>query len=405
MTRFASFRLPIALLATAALAMSAPLHAANNLTVLHAFDKTDGEYPQGQLVQGPDGAFYGITTYGGLNGYGEIFRVDASGDFSILYSFPKSGAGSPISGLVLMDDGFFYGTTPRLHVCGDTPPRNPRCKIFGGGTVFRVAADGTFTTLHVLNKAGQLQVSGPLTDVGDDLLYGVATLGGANNIGGVYAISTDGIYVPLASFLGATTGGPSQGGLTRGVDGNFYGTTYKGGAHDAGTVFRMTPDGTITTLYAFTGGADGRSPNGTLLQGSDGRFYGGAGGGTVFAITTGGALTVLHTFDGTDGTGVQDRLAEGDDGWLYGTSLGGGNNNGGTLYRLSKDGQQFEVLHMFTPQEGTSPRSGPIFGSDGRLYGTVSGNGGPSASGSIYAFDLTALRNAKPSQQDDQRAR
>jgi uncharacterized repeat protein (TIGR03803 family) len=404
MNRIASFCIQSAFLATVALACAFPTRAAGGLTVLHAFDKTDGAFPQARLVQGPDGGFYGTTTYGGQNGDGVVFRVDASGGFSTLYSFPKSGAVSPLSGLVLMDDGFFYGSTPRLQVCGDTPPRNPRCKIFGGGSVFRIAADGTFATLHVFKNFLHPRVNGPLTDGGDNLLYGVGTTGGADDIGIAYAISTDGIYVPLADFHEATTGGPSFGGLTRAADGNLYGTTNHGGAHLDGTVFRMTPDGTMTTLYDFTNGADGGHPSGNLLQGSDGRLYGGAGT-TLFAITTGGALTVLHTFDGTDGTGVQDRLAEGDDGWLYGTSLGGGSNNGGTLYRLSKDGQQFEVLHMFTPQEGTSPRSGPIFGSDGRLYGTLSGNGGPRVSGSIYAFDLTAARAAKPSRPDDQRAR
>lgn len=373
------------------LALAGPLYAADGLTVLHAFNTTDGLSPAGRLVQGPDGAFYGTTTYGGLNDFGEVFRVDASGDFSILYSFPKTGGVNPQGALVLMDDGFFYGTTPNLNYCRDTP-RGPFCKTLGSGTVFRVGADGSFATVHVFKNLRTHQFIDPLTDGGDGLLYGMTAVGGPETYGFAYAISTDGIYVPLADFHQATGGRP-YGGLTRGTDGNFYGTASDGGAHGYGTVFRMSPDGTMTTLYSFTGGADGRWPRTTLLQGSDGRLYGGAGT-TVFAITTGGELTVLHTFDNPDTPGVIEKLVEGADGYLYGTSIDSDYPLGG-LYRMSKDGRLFEVLHQFTAQEGTQPSSGLIFGGDGRLYGTTwtSGNG---FGGTVYAFDLTALRKAKP---------
>jgi uncharacterized repeat protein (TIGR03803 family) len=159
----------------------------------------------------------------------------------------------------------------------------------------------------------------------------------------------------------------------------------------------MTPNGAIATLYSFTGGIDGATPYGSLLQGSDGRFYGGASGGgngsgTIFAMTTDGELSVLHSFNGGDGTAPVDTLVEGDDGYLYGVG-GGGYQGYGTLYRLAKDGRQFMNLHLFATQDGTHPSSAPIFGSDGRLYGTTIQYGGsPGASGSVYAFDLSAPR-------------
>jgi uncharacterized repeat protein (TIGR03803 family) len=392
MNRTASARLASALLATAGLATSVPLHAANGITVLHSFNYDDGQYPEGRLVQGLDGAFYGTTYGGGQQHQGEVFRVDASGGFSILHSFDGEDGQSLDSGLVLVDDGNFYGTTPQTVYC-----RHSICSGYGG-TVFRIGTDGAFATLHTFMYApGEGYQPGPLTVGSGDLLYGLTVQGGGpGGEGTAYAIATDGTLVTLATF-DIANGGLPYGGLTRGADGNFYGTTSIGGANSKGTVFRMTPDGEITTLYSFTGGSDGDTPYGDLLQGSDGRFYGGASGGgdgagTIFAITTTGALTVLHSFNGGDGTAPVDALVEGDDGDLYGVG-GGGYQGYGTLYRLSKDGRRFMNLHLFATQDGTYPSSAPIFGNDGRLYGTTIQYGGsPGASGSVYAFDLSAPR-------------
>ncbi len=390
MNRIASVRLPSALLAIAALALSAPLHAANGISVLHSFNYADGQYPEGRLVQGPDGAFYGTTYACGLHQQGEVFRVDASGHFSILHSFDGEDGQSLDSGLVLMDDGAFYGTTPQTAYC-----HGSLCSGYGG-TVFRMAPDGTFATLYTFKASSAGWQPGPLVDGGGGLLFGLTVQGGSGSEGTAFAVATDGTLASLAAFDGAN-GGLPYGNLIRATDGDFYGTTSVGGAHNKGTVFRMTPDGTITTLYSFSGGSDGATPYGSLLQGSDGRFYGGASGGgngagTVFAITTSGALTTLHSFNGGDGTGPVDTLVEGDDGYLYGVG-GGGYQGYGSLYRLSRDGRKFTTLHLFTTQDGVHPASAPIFGSDGRLYGTTLQYGGaPGASGSVYAFDLSAPR-------------
>ena len=390
MNRIAFARLSSALVAACALAMSTPLNAANGITVLHSFDYDDGQYPEGRLVEGTDGAFYGTTYGGGARHLGEIFRIDAAGQFTILHSFIGDDGESLDSGLVLMDDGRFYGTTPQTVFC-----HGSLCSGYGG-TVFRVAADGTFATLHTfIGTAGGWQ-PGPLARGGSGLLYGLTVQGGTGSEGTAYAIATDGTQVPLANFNGAN-GGLPYGGLLRGSDGNFYGTTSVGGAHNKGSVFRMTPDGAIATLYSFTGGSDGGTPYGDLLQGSDGRFYGGAsaggnGAGTIFGITADGTFTVLHAFGGADGTAPVDALSESADGFLYGVG-GGGNQGYGTLYRLAKDGGRFMILHLFQTQDGVHPSSAPIFGSDGRLYGTTTQYGGaPGASGSVYAFDLSAPR-------------
>ncbi|MGA2373128.1 MAG: choice-of-anchor tandem repeat GloVer-containing protein [Candidatus Korobacteraceae bacterium] len=127
----------------------------------------------------------------------------------------------------------------------------------------------------------------------------------------------------LASFNGAN-GAELYASLVQGSDGNFYGTTYSGGANDYGTVFKITPTGTLTTLYSFcsqTNCVDGKYPYAGLVQGSDGNFYGttslGGGAhrwGTVFKITSSGTLTTLHSFDGTDGNGPEAALVQASDG-------------------------------------------------------------------------------------------
>ena len=130
------------------------------------------------------------------------------------------------------------------------------------------------------------------------------------------------------AFTGADGTNPYAS-LIQGTDGNFYGTTSSGGNFNFGTVFQMTPSGAVTVLHAFTGGTDGGSPYASLIQATDGNFYGtasagGMGAGTVFQITPSGAFTVLHAFTGADGAAPYAALIQGADGNFYGTTANGG---------------------------------------------------------------------------------
>src|SRR6267378_1166542 len=146
----------------------------------------------------------------------------------------------------------------------------------------------------------------------------------------------------LAAFGPAGPQNP-QAPLIQGTDGNFYGTTSQGGASNAGTVFQLTPAGTLTVLYTFTGGTtDGATPNAGLIQATDGNFYGTTvnGGafstGTVFQLTPAGTLTVLHEFaGGTDGAAPVAGLIQAADGNFYGTTTQGGASNAGTVFQLT----------------------------------------------------------------------
>src|SRR5208337_2819999 len=167
--------------------------------------------------------------------------------------------------------------------------------------------------------------------------------------GTVFKITPSGKLTTLYSFCSVggtacTDGSGPQAGLIQATDGNFYGATYDGGANGSGTVFKITPKGTRTTLHSFcsqTGCTDGYYPWAGLIQATDGNFYGttseGGGAtsaGTVFMITPAGTLTTLHSFDGTDGGQPYSGLVQGYDGNFYGTTSTDARGNG-TVFKLS----------------------------------------------------------------------
>jgi uncharacterized repeat protein (TIGR03803 family) len=171
----------------------------------------------------------------------------------------------------------------------------------------------------------------------------------------------------------------------QGTDGNFYGTTAVGGASvsSGGTVFKITPEGTLTTLYSFcslTNCADGANPHAGLIQASDGNFYGTTyvggtpGVGTVFKITPGGALTTLHSFMGTDGEEPEGGLIQASDGDFYGTTVNGGTNQAGTVFKITPGGT-LTTLYSFCSatrcSDGAYPVAGLIQATDGNFYGTT----------------------------------
>ena len=176
-----------------------------------------------------------------------------------------------------------------------------------------------------------------------------------------------------------TDGADPWAGLVQATDGNFYGTTYQGGANGAGTVFKITAGGVLTTLHSFDG-TDGADPFAGLVQATDGSFYGttyyggaGSGYGTVFKITAGGVLTRLHSFDSTDGANPHAELVQATDGNFYGTTYNGGANAAGTVFKITAGGV-LTTLHRFDFTDGAYPRARLVQATDGSFYGTTSGN-------------------------------
>jgi uncharacterized repeat protein (TIGR03803 family) len=364
------------------------------LTRLHLFFEAEwGSEPVDQLIQGTDGNFYGTTWTGGgpvagaTDKYGgTVFRLTSTGDLTILHRFSGPDGYGPIAGLVQGTDGFFYGTT---YYGGSSAT----CSAPEGcGTVFRIGPAGALTTLHVFGDPEGTNPHGRLVQGLDSHFYGTTAFGGSPGGGGsIFRVTSAGEFSVVHQFLGPDGWAPWAG-LTRGSDGNLYGTT-SSGYPGYGTVFRITPDGIFTTLHYFWEN-EGRRPYGGLQEGSDGKFYGTTyeggtaaacslvrGCGTVFRVGPSGDFVTLHNFSGVDGQMPQSPPVQGADGNWYGTAGAGGTGTCsdplgcGTVYRMTPGGA-VTTLYAFSEEEGKSPL-GLIVGTDGILYGpTIFGGWG-----------------------------
>jgi len=243
---------------------------------------------------------------------------------------------------------------------------------------------------------------GGLIQASDGNLYGVTYGGGANCCGALFKITPDGTETVLHYFTGGSTDGLSPvGSLIEASDGNFYGVTDEGGTSNNGVVFKITPTGTESVLYSFDGGTtDGANPVGSLIQASDGSFYGvtrlggTSGYGVLFKITPGGTETVLHSFAGgtaNDGATPIGPLIQGSDGNLYGVTYEGGASYDGVAFKSTLSGAE-SVLYSFHggTTDGANPAGGLIQASDGNFYG-VTQYGGPNggAVGAGVVFKMT----------------
>jgi uncharacterized repeat protein (TIGR03803 family) len=364
-------------------------HAAQaGVVVLHGFDYDDGQYPEGRILQGQDGRFYGTTYGGGANHLGTVFSVGPDGSFSLLHSFDGTDGYSLDSGLAQRPDGRLVGSTPQGSIVIN------HVSTGFGGTVFQLAPDGSgFTTLKSFAAGDAVYGAEPgaPVDGGDGNFYAVQRTGGPNGLGTVIRVAGDGTVSVIHAFS-SSEGYSPQNGLTRGSDGNLYGAlAYGPGGNPNGALFRLTLGGALTVLHTFNQ-TDGRLPASQLAEMGDGYLYGvtiGGGpadAGTVFRIDSGGTLTTLHAFTGSDAN-EPVGLARGPDGLLYGLSFSGGPSGGGTIFRIDSTGKLL-VLHLLAGIDGTHPLAAPIFGSDNRLYGTTTQYGGaPGAAGSVFAFD------------------
>ncbi|MGH9497534.1 MAG: choice-of-anchor tandem repeat GloVer-containing protein [Terriglobales bacterium] len=364
-------------------------------TTLRRFNKTDGTNPLASLVQGMDGGLYGVTPSEGPYRAGTVFRL-ASGSFKILHDFNGTDGSAAVSGMVQATDGQLYGTTEQSGA-------------YAGGTVFEITRKGALTTLYNFcaqaNCADGTEPAGRLIQASGGF-YGITGHGGINGGGTVFKISPQGALTTLYSFCaqtGCNDGQTPVAGLVQGLDGNFYGTTDAGGtgSHDTcplgcGTVFKITPTGTLTTLYSFCAQpncADGQDPQGELIQTADGNFYGTtvlggtgdcvAGCGTVFRMSPQGSMTTLYNFCSQSSCGANPftGLVLASDGNLFGETAYGGAHNLGTLFEITPNGE-LTILYNFCSQENCSdgyfPLAALVQATDGNFYGTTyeGGHGG-----------------------------
>jgi uncharacterized repeat protein (TIGR03803 family) len=361
--------------------MSTP---AAQVTILHSFgDGTvpnDGAYPSGALIQASNGNFYGTTGGNALNpdGSGMIFEMPLGGAVSEVYTF--TGPNLSPGNALLFDNNSLIGTT-------ETGGLTKNGTQYGYGTIFSTTLSGQNTFLYSFQAPGKdsgANPGGSLVLGPDGDLYGATNNGGANSHGIAYKIDpTTGTLTVLYSF----TTSSASGSLLLGQDGNFYGITY-----DA-TIFKMTPAGVVNNLYSFSS-TYGQGP---LIQDAAGNFYGATAlngaysGGTVFKMTPQYNVTILHSFgQKPDGANPYTPVI-GPDGNLYGTTNNEGVNDGGVIYQLSTDGSTYNVLHYFDDgsiqNDGWEPSGGLVLGSDNNFYGTTVG-GGSTELGTLFELSL-----------------
>ena len=349
----------------------------------------DGTHPYANLMADKSGTLYGTTSQGGANGAGTVFKITPDGTETVLYSF-KGGADGKGPGFgTLIEDaaGNLYGTTQ-----------------FGGvnnaGTIFKLAPDGTETTILTFGGTdsgtnGGIPAAGLIADDKGNL-YGTTETGGAfecapyTGCGTVFELvkgnNSSWTQKILHNFTGADGGYPFSHVLW--IGGNLYGTTCYFGTSGWGTVYELVKgkkgEWAEKTLYSFAGGTDGSMPFGDLINDAAGNLYGATmmGGasvndGVVYKLAPDGTLTILHAFLGeNDGGAPQSGLWMAKNGNLFGTTLGGGKKNLGTIFRLTQSGVE-TVRHSFgAKHDGASPQGfGPLTPVGDYLYGTAVGYG------------------------------
>jgi len=351
---------------------------------------TEGQRPGGQLAQGSDGALYGTAEAGGPNGDGTVFRVDTRGRITLLHAFDGSDGFSVAAGLTPASDGWLYGAT----VLGGA---------HGLGGLFRVAPDGRFEQLHDFDDGadrGAQELASPMTFGPDGTLYGttVHSNGYPERNGTIFRYTPKGKLQILYVF-GTRARNPAAG-VTFGADGLLYGLTESDGKSDCGVLYAIAPDGSdFRLLHQFNKDIDGCQPRGTMVLGDDGALYGTTqfggpigGQGTIFRFTPAAqTMDVLHVFHDDDPLGADPRpgLSRDAAGTLYGATLYGSTFGTGSVFSM-KPGGKLRLLHAFETDgvDGRSPWSPPTPLPDGRLAGTTV-EGGMLGAGTIWRLDLT----------------
>jgi uncharacterized repeat protein (TIGR03803 family) len=372
--------------------LACPAHAAF-LETLAPLAQPLPAVPQVRL---PNGTFYGVDfgTFNSGAGHGSVIKLGQDGVIAHLYDFQaitESEANPTI--LIQGTDGNLYGATA------------PRAVGDLNGMIFRVTPSGTFTPLFTFQDSKGTHATF-LIQAADGNFYGTAagdSSGGffnhpsnLHNSGIFFRLTPAGAFTVLYTFTGGVDGSlPNS--LVQGKDGNFYGSTFCGPEtppnlfNGNGTIFKLTPTGTLTTLHSFTGGSDGANPS-NIIEGADGNLYGITTAGTgpaVFKLTPGGLRSTVYNLQGTNGTQSAGLLAS-TDGNVYGTTTDGGIPKAGNIFRIDPVGQ---ISTYAFDGAGTGGQPGRLFeGAEHSLYGATA-LAGASNHGTVFRLNQAPPRD------------
>jgi uncharacterized repeat protein (TIGR03803 family) len=391
--------------------LGAPAATAADSTpiTLYAFaGQGDGAHPWGGLTPGGDGKLYGTTVaYADSTAPegarpGTFFSIGLDGSFQSIHPFTvdTEGVGST-SSLRLGSDGSFYGTS------------NTGCAVPEAGCVVRISRAGVVTVLHNFEAGGPRQAESQLLQASDGNFYGTTNYGGSDDVGTIFRLTPAGDFHVLHSMDANIEGAYPSGSLIELEDGDFYGTTEDQGSGGRGSVFRVTPEGSVTVVHAFAGptrdgGTDGSGPVGGLTAGADGALYGvtwgggnygGLGGGTLYRVSPAGEFAIVHVFDAASEYNYPyAALVSASDGKLYGTALNAPVNTpaAASIFSFDPASRTVETLHLFTQAaDGRQPYAEMVQASDGKLYGTTYA-GGASGLGTVFRLDIGAAAVIAP---------
>jgi uncharacterized repeat protein (TIGR03803 family) len=330
------------------------IDTSGNLTVLHAFDSSDGDLPIAPLAIDAAGNLYSTTLAGGVYEAGVVFKVDPSGNETVLHEFTGThlDGAAPNAGVVFDKAGNLYGTTTGG---GE----------YDGGVVYKVTPSGHFSVLHSfsgLRGDGLNPYASVMLDAKGNI-YGTTAAGGLNkctslagsSCGIIFRLSRRGnqwVEKILHKFKSAD-GGQPIGNLIFDKDGNLYGTAGIGGSSlncfgGCGTIFELTTTGPLITLYNFDGTNGQQHPDAGLIWDAQGNLYGTTVSdgllslccGTAFVLSPAGQLTTIYSPGGTDEPQlIPDGLAMDSAGNLYGVGQVGGIYGYGGVFKLIPSGR------------------------------------------------------------------
>ena len=367
--------------------------ADNTCTILYSFDGTVSSSSKG-LMQAANGKLYGMTTSLGNNNNGTIFEFDlTSNTYTVLYDFDGTNGRSPDGVLVQDVNGKLYSTS----VYGGYNDNN-------GGLIFEFNLTGNKYT-SVYKFGGTLNGSYPnggLLQSYTGKVYGMTQFGGVNDRGVIFTVDAiQHTFTKLYDFE-STNGTSPNGSLVQGADGKLYGMA-NGGANGMGVIFQLDPvTHAYTKRYEFDG-SQGAYPaaDGSLIRASNGKLYGITVGGGVsdkgvifeFDPAIGGC-TKRYDFNGASGEAVDGTIMQAANGKLYGTTYSGGSNDGGVIFEFDPTSYTYVKLHDFDDTSGSGPLGRLVQDFNGKLYGGTS-NGGATNAGTFFEFDITTKTYTK----------